>query len=176
MKTRNKVLATVIAGLISSASMAAVDGTMGATSTGQIDLDLEVLDSVEITALDDVDFGQYGGTDVGGLNAGDAYCVFVNGGDDYNITPTSSNGKFSLVGTLGDEIDYTVKLVDAATGASSAAAVSYNNASATFSGSNARDCGSSDNASVDVSITEAEIRAASTDTYSDTLILLVSPI
>ena len=176
MKTRNKVLATVIAGLISTSAMAAIDGTVGATSEGRIDLDLEVLDSVGITALNDIDFGQYGGTDTGDINAGDAYCVFVNGGDDYNITPTSTNGKFSLVGTLGDEIDYTVKMVDAATGAASATAVSYNVASATFSGSSARDCGSTDNASVDVSITEAEVGAATTDTYSDTLILLVSPI
>lgn len=176
MKTRNKVLATVIAGLFSSAAFAATDGTLGATSSGQIDLDLEILDSVEITALNDIDFGQYGGGDTGDINAGDAYCVFVNGADDYTLTATSANGKFSLVGVLGDEIDYTVKVAGAATGASSAAAVSYNTASATFSGSGSRDCGSADNASVDVSITESELLSASTDTYSDTLILMVSPI
>jgi hypothetical protein len=144
MKTRNKVLATVIAGLFTSAAFAATDGTLGSTSTGQVDLDLEILDSVEISALNDIDFGQYGGGDTGDINAGDAYCVFVNGGDDYNITPTSSNGKFSMVGTLGDEIDYTVKLAGAATGASSASAVNYGSTSSTFSGSNARDCGSAD--------------------------------
>jgi hypothetical protein len=176
MKTRNKVLATVIAGLFSSAALAATDGTMGATSSGQIGIDLEVLDSAEITALNDIDFGQYGGIDTGDINAGDAYCVYRNGGDGYTITPTSANGKFSLVGVLGDEIDYTVKLVGAATGAASASAVAYNTASATFSGSSARDCGATDNASVDVSITESDLRTASTDTYSDTLILLVSPI
>lgn len=176
MKTRNNVLATVIAGLISTATFAATDGTLGSTSTGQVDLDLEILDSVEITALNDIDFGQYGGGDTGDINAGDAYCVFVNGGDDYNITPTSSNGKFALQGTLGDEIDYTVKLAGAATGASSASAVSYGDASGTFSGSNARDCGSTDNSSVDISITESDLLSVSTDTYSDTLILLVSPI
>ena len=176
MNTRNKVLATVIAGLFSTAAFAATDGSMGSTSTGQIQIDLEVLDSVEISSLDDINFGQYGGTDTGNLNAGDAYCVYRNGGDGYTITPTSANGKFSLVGVLGDEIDYTVKLAGAATGAAAASAVSYNAASATFTGSSARDCGSADNSSVDVSISEAEIRAASTDTYSDTLILLVSPI
>lgn len=169
MQTTNKLLATVIAGLISTSAM-------GATSTGQIDLDLQVLDSVEISALDDVDFGTYAGTDVGDINAGDAYCVFVNGGDDYTITPTSSNGSFALDGVLGDSINYTVKLAGAATGAASASAVAYNAASATFSGSSARDCSSADNASVDISIAESDIRAASTDTYSDTLILLVSPI
>ena len=176
MNVRNKILASVIAGLIGTSAYAATDGTMGATSSGQFQLDLEILDSVEITALNDIDFGQYGGTDTGDINAGDAYCVYRNGGDAYTITPTSSNGKFSLQGVLGDEIDYTVKLAGAATGASAAASVGYNVASATFNGSAARDCGAADNASVDVSITEAELRAASTDTYSDTLILLVSPI
>ena len=176
MKTSTKLLATVIAGLISTSAMAATDGTMGATSTGQIDLDLQVLDSVEITALDDVDFGTYGGTDTGDINAGDAYCVFVNGGDNYTITPTSSNGSFAFDGVLGDSINYTVKLAGAATGAASAAAVGYNAASGTFSGSSARDCSSANNASVDISIAESDIRAASTDTYSDTLILTVSPI
>jgi len=55
-------------------------------------------------------------------------------------------------------------------------AVSYRGTSATFPGSNGRDCGASDKASVDVIITEGEIRTASTDTNSDTLILIVSPI
>ncbi|MDG2175696.1 MAG: hypothetical protein P8M72_06155 [Gammaproteobacteria bacterium] len=64
--------------------------------------------------------------------------------------------------TEGDEIDYNVKLVGTASGAAQATAVSCNTASATFSGSGVRDYGSADN--------------ASTDTYSDTLILLVSPI
>lgn len=177
MKTRNKVLATVIAGLLGSSVMAATDGTRGSTSTGNVNLNLEVLDSVEISALNDIDFGQYGGTDTGDINAGDAYCVYVNGGDDYNITPTSANGKFALVGdTTADEINYTVKLAGAATGANAAAAVSYNAASATFGGHAARNCGNADNASVDVSITEADVSAVSTDTYSDTLVLLVSPI
>ena len=105
MKASHKLLATVIAGLLSTSAMAALDGSLDSTSESRIDLDLEVLDSVQITALDDVDFGTYGGTDTGGINAGDAYCVYRNGGDGYTITPTSSNGKFSLVGVLGDEID-----------------------------------------------------------------------
>ena len=176
MNMRKTAIATAFTALISGSVFAATDGTMGATSTGQVDLDLEVLDSVAISSLDNIDFGQYGGSDTGDINAGDSYCVYVNGGDDYNITPTSSNGKFSLVGTLGDEINYTVKLAGAATGASSQSAVSYNTASSTYQGSNAVDCGSTNNASVDVSITESELRKASTDTYSDTLILMVSPI
>ena len=177
MKTRNKVLATVIAGLVSASAFGATaDGSMGSTSTGNVDINLQVLDSVEISALNTIDFGTYGGTDTGNVNDGDDFCVYRNGGDGYTITVSSSNGKFSLVGGLGDEIDYTVKLAGTAGGAAAAAAVAYNSTTATFTGSSARDCGSSDNASVDVSITEADIRTASTDTYADTLILLVNPI
>ncbi|MEX2468204.1 MAG: hypothetical protein WD396_00475 [Pseudohongiellaceae bacterium] len=177
MQTRNLLSAFVLTSLLSPLALAADDGDLGATSTGEINVDLEVTDSVEISALNDIDFGTYGGGDTGNINAGDGFCVYVNGGDGYTITPTSSNGSFSLSGSsFGDEIDYAVKLVGAATGADAADAVSYNSASETFQGNVARDCGSADNAALDVSIEEDEIRAAATDTYSDTLILLVNPI
>lgn len=169
--------AALLSATISTALLAATDGDLGATSTGQIDLDLEVTDSVEISALNDLDFGSYGGSDTGGINTGDAFCVYVNGGDDYNITPTSSNGSFVMIGdTDADEIEYSVKFIGAATGAAAAAATAYNTPSATFQGSVYRNCNSINNASLDVSIAEQEIRDATTDTYQDTLILLVNPI
>lgn len=182
MFKRNNVIkliaATSLFGLFASTGMAqTLDGSLGATSTGQIDLDLEVTDSVEITSLGSIDLGSYGGGDTGGINSGDSFCVYVNGGDGYTITPTSSNGEFALLGDAGgDEIEYSVKLVGAATGADSASALSYNGATGTFTGSRLRDCGGGDNASVDISIAEQEIRDASTDTYADTLILLVNPV
>lgn len=158
-------------------AFAATDGDLGSTSTGDLDLDLEVLDSVEITQLTDIDFGQYGGGDTGAINQGDGFCVYVNGGDDYSITPTSANGSFVLTGTgFGDEIEYSVRFVGASTGAAEATATSYNTASGTFKGSVKRDCDGTDNASLDVRIGEQEIRDATTDAYSDTLILLVNPI
>jgi spore coat protein U-like protein len=169
--------------LVSSLAAAQTqDGSLGATSTGQIQIDLEILDSVEITSLDTIDFGQYGGASTGDVNQGDSFCVYVNGGDDYTITPTSSNGAdsdgdFVLIGDNdGDEIKYTVRFVGAATGASSASNTTYNTASSTFQGSVRRDCNSSDNASLDINIAEQEMRDATTDTYTDTLILLVNPV
>lgn len=154
------------------------DGALGATSTGNIDLDLQVLDSVKITDMDGIDFSTYGAGDTGDINQGDAFCVYRNGGDGYTITPTSTNGAFALSGTNSntDVIDYSVRLVGANTGAAAAAVVGYNAASATFNGSVFTDCGSVNNASIDVKIAEQEIRDATTDTYSDTLVLLVNPI
>lgn len=177
MHIRKIVSVVALASITVPMAFAATDGNLGSTSQGQLDLDLQVLDSVEITSLTDIDFGQYGGGDTGGINSGDAFCVYVNGGDQYTITPTSTNGSFVLVGdTDSDEIEYTVKLIDAATGAAAASAVAYNTASASFTGSNYRDCQSINNASLDISIAEQEIRDATTDTYADTLILLVNPI
>lgn len=153
------------------------DGSLGSTSTGQIDLDLRVNDSVEITSLNSIDLGSYGGGDTGGINSGDSFCVYVNGADDFTITPTSTNGQFALKGdTDGDEIEYTVKFANASAGADSGNAIAFNASTATFFGSQLRDCGGKDNASIDVSIKEQEIRDATTDTYQDTLILLVNPV
>ena len=170
--------------LLAPLAAAQTQGSLGATSTGQIDLDLEVTDSVEINRLANIDFGSYGGTSTGDLGASEAYCVYVNGGDDYAITPTSTNGaatddsdKFHLLGDNGaDQIMYTIKFVGAATGASSASVTTYNTASATFQGSTSRTCNNADNAQLHIDIVESELREASTDTYQDTLILLVNPV
>ena len=153
------------------------DGVLDSASTGKADITLEVLDSVQITALNSIDFGNYGGTDSGGLNLGDAFCVYVNGGDQYTITPTSANAGFKLLGsTFGDEIEYTVRFNGAATGANAAAAIPYSVASSSFVGSSFLNCNAMDNASIDLSISEQSLQEASTDTYADTLILLVNPI
>jgi len=174
-----------LAGLVSTPAAFAqlTQGSLGATSQGQLDLDLQVLDSVEINRLGDIDFGTYGGTNTGDIGASEAYCVYVNGGDDYKITPTSNNGaatddtdKFHLLGdTDADEIMYTVKFVGAANGAAAANTTTYNTASATFQGSKLRTCNNTDNAQLHIDIAEQEIRDATTDTYQDTLILLVNP-
>ena len=61
--------------LLAPLAAAQTQGSLGATSTGQIDLDLEVTDSVEINRLANIDFGSYGGTSTGDLGASEAYCV-----------------------------------------------------------------------------------------------------
>jgi hypothetical protein len=167
-----------------SALSQTTDGVLDDTSTGQVDINLQVLDSVEITGLNDISFGTYGGSDTGPRGISEGYCVYVNGAGDYDITASSTNGpatndatQFHLVGgTLLDEIMYTVKFVGAASGASSASVTNYADKSATFAGSSRRDCSGSDNAQLHIDITEQELRDASTDTYQDTLILLVSPV
>lgn len=188
MKT-HKFVISIFAGLIfmPSAFAQLSQGTLGSTSQGQLDLDLQVLDSVEISRLNDIDFGTYGGGQTGPLQRTESFCVYVNGADAYKITPSSTQGaasedssKFMLVGdTDGDEIMYSVKFAGAATGAASASAVDYGTQTASFLGSQYRNCGASapgDNAELAIDIPEQEIRDATTDTYQDTLILLVNPV
>jgi len=180
------MLAIVLASLVAAPAAFGQlrQGDLGLTSEGQIDLDLQVLDSVEINRLANIDFGTYGGTQTGDIGAAEAYCVYVNGGDDYTITPTSSNGeadddddKFHLLGdTDSDQIMYTVKFIGAADGASDASVTNYGEASASFKGSVKRDCDNTDNGQLYIDIAEQEIRDATTDTYQDTLILLVNPV
>ena len=156
---------------------ATADGSLGATSTGNVDINLEVLDSVQITDLKTIDFGTYGGADTGARNLGDDYCVYVNGGDSYTITPTSSNLAFELAGaSFGGTIPYDVKIVGTQTGAAGGTSATYNTATGSFTGSSSLTCSGTNNASLDVSIAEQDIRDAATDTYADTLILVVSPI
>ena len=177
MKKTLLASAFLLTAVIAPSSFAATaDGALGATSTGNVDINLEVLDSVQISALDTIDFGTYGGIDTGARNIEEGYCVYVNGADNYTITPTSSNGAFELDGLLGDTIPYDVKIAGTSTGAATAASVAYNTASAAFAGNSSLTCGGGNNASLDVSIAEQDIRDATTDTYADTLILLVSPI
>lgn len=168
---------TLLGSLPAVAFSQTLDGTLGSTSTGQIGVELQVNDSVEITSLNTINFGAYGGGDTGDINREEGFCVYVNGADEFTITPTSTNKKFVLLGAKGaDEIEYTVKFANAAVGASTGNAVSYNAGTATFKGSQLRDCGGKNNTSIDVSIKEQEIRDATTDSYSDTLILLVNPV
>lgn len=188
MKVRN-IAISIFAGLVlmPSAFAQVTQGSLGSTSQGQIDLDFQVLDSVEINRLNDIDFGTYGGTQTGAVQRSEAYCVYVNGADAYKITPTSTQGaatddsnKFMLVGdTDGDEIMYTVKFAGTATGATTSEVVNYGTQTASFNGSQYRTCGAAapaDNAQLAIDIPEQEIRDATTDTYQDTLILLVNPV
>jgi len=168
-------LTLVVAGY--SGGLQAQDGELGVASTGKVGIALEVNDSVKISALDSLDFGTYGGSDSGNLSLSDDFCVYVNGGDQYTITPISANAAFKLVGsTFGDEIEYTVHFKGAPTGAEAAPATAYSSPTTNFPGSVSLNCDTATNASLGLSIAEQAMRDASTDTYSDTLILVVNPI
>ena len=183
MTTRNKLTLAIMmsAGLtISPVAFSAGQGSLDSTSTGSSDIQITIDDSVKITDMDDITFPNYGGSDTGAINQGDAFCVYKNGGDGYNITATNPNGtEFALIGADdGDVLQYTLALSES-DDASGASAVAYGAVTAFASGSVYVDCqdeGDGTNTAFDIRIAEQELRDSSTQTYTGTLQLLLQPI
>jgi hypothetical protein len=171
--------ATFFAIVLSSAAFGAGQGSLNSTSTGSSDLSLTINDSVMITGLNDVTFPAYGAANTGDIAQGDAFCVYRNGQNGYNITATNPNGsEFSITSAAtGDTVQYTLAL-DESADASSANTVAYDTAISFTSGSDEVDCGdetSSVNTAFEIRIAEQEIRDATSGTYIGTLQLVLAP-
>jgi len=115
MKLKNSIVlpgAALLGLAMSSAAFSAGQGSLNSTSTGSSDLSLTINDSVMITGMSDVTFSAYGASNVGDINIGDAFCVYRNGQDGYNITATNPNGsEFSITSSAtGDTVQYTLAL------------------------------------------------------------------
>ena len=172
---RSIALASALAGAATGA-LAANDGSLGTSSTGDLAVTLSIADRVQITGLEDITLGTYGGS--GGLTGDATFCVYRNGTGVYDLVATSANeqaGAFKASdGT--DEIVYAVK-VDEDTDPSDGFDVSSGTAKTGLTGDDAAtDCGGNDNASLRVSFAEADLQAAPTSNgYADTITLLVTP-
>jgi len=153
----------------------AVAGTLGATSTDNSVVSLEIVDRVQITNVDDIVLGAYGGTGV--LSGSTQYCVFRNGGDDYKVTLTTDTGSFKVSSIIsGDNINFTAK-IDSDADASDGVAVVYNIATAAMAGAATTNCGAADNGAIEVSFAQADLLAASSAAdYTATMTILVEPI
>lgn len=172
MKKTLIAAAIAAAGLAASNStLAATQGTVGATSEGDLDIFLVIPDLIRINQLADIDFGTYTGDGVDLSDTSDA-CVRTNGAATYEVTATSNAGSFDL------------QPADAGTTTTIAYAVEWGGNALTYNASLAAqaaddtslggDCtGAADK--ISVSITGADMDAAQADSYSDTLVLTVSP-
>ena len=78
-----------VATFAASNAFAATQGTLGATSTGSLNITLTIDALVQISALDDIPLGNYtGGANMTGA---DDLCVYSNTGG-YEITATGDDG------------------------------------------------------------------------------------
>jgi hypothetical protein len=180
-ETMNKLSKIAIGIALSSAmfagqTMAAQQGTLGATSTGKSTVTLEIADMVKITGVDDIGLGAFDG--INDLSGGTAFCVYRSGGNGYRMT-VSAEGKTALEvesASTTDTIGFTAK-VDNDSDASNGTAIVHNGTSGTYSGSSALDCGASDNASLAVNFAAADLLSASAAAdYTATVVILVEPI
>ncbi|MEM9620093.1 MAG: hypothetical protein AAF993_00495 [Pseudomonadota bacterium] len=158
---------------MTSGAYAAVDGTLGATSTGSFDISLTVNGAVKISNLSDMTLPPFSGSDVSNTQTA---CVYSNStGGNYNVTATATGASFDLNGT-GGSILYNVEYDDGSAGGfvglTHGNAAAMTNASATDD-----DCGGSgSNATVRVSVDAADAAAVPQGSYTSTLTLLVAPI
>ena len=171
---RSIAVASALAGAATGA-LAANDGTLGSSSSGDLGVTLAVADRVQITGLEDIALGTYSGS--GPLTGSATFCVYRNGTGLYDLVATSANelagGFVATDGT--NDIGYGVK-VDADTDASDGVVVASGTAETGLAGhASATDCGGSENASLEVSFLEADLQAAPTGAYADTITLLVTP-
>ena len=176
-----RLLATALVGipalLFSASAFASTPGTLGATSTGTVEISATIPGRVQISGLSDIAFGE---VDISNSasNAQDV-CVWSNtSGRGYNITATGSGAGNAF--TLSDgtnELAYAVEWADSS-GASSGSALNSGSALAGLSSTAANptcSSGPGESASLIVNMTQAELQAAVAGSYTGTLTLVVAP-
>ncbi len=149
---------------------AANQGSLGATSTGDIDINLIVPNLAQISRLNDVGTTWSGGNVV--LN--ESFCVFSTT-RLYTIQADSTNGTGTTfrLHDSGNYIPYEVDWTD--TGGTPANMDHGTPLASQATTATAVDCGAADNTTLTINITGTDIAAVPAATYTDTLTLLVTP-
>lgn len=156
---------------VSSTAFSANDGTLGATSQGDFEIIVALQDLVQISRLDDLNFGTYAGT--GALNGAENFCVYRNGTGAYQATLTGDGTSNAFtIASGGNTMPYTVTYDD---GSGAVAATTGTVITGQSGSSTSIDCGSSDNTTVNISIAESVLQASPTGTYQGTLTILIGP-
>jgi len=166
-KAAKGLVAGGVAVMIAANGFAANDGVVGPTSTGDLNIELTILDEVRISNLSDIVLGTFAGADLSG-NSG--ACVFRSGTGNYEITADGSGagGAFELSdGT--NSVPYTVTYDDgtgAAALTSGSALTPASDTCATIAG---------DNGSIDVNVLATDMASLPAGAYNGLLTLTVAP-
>ncbi len=168
---KNFNIAVLASALVASGSlMAADDGDLGTSSTGESIVTIIKENAVQITDVGDLDLGSHP-TLTAAESANDDVCIF-NSTATYSITVSSSNGGFRLLNGAA-EIPYAV-----AWSANGGAAVTLTDGDALggLAGDrNSLDCNGGTNANFSATVAAADFNAVGPGNYTDTLTLLVRP-
>jgi len=171
-RTAKGLVAGGVAVMIAANSFAANDGIVGATSTGDLDITLTILDEVRISNLTDITLGTFAGVDLSGNSPA---CVFRSGTGNYEITADGSGagGAFELSDGTND-VAYTVTYDDG-TGA-----VALTSGTA-LTGQTGGDPGSDtcantgDNGDISVNVLATDMAPLPAGAYAGLLTLTVAP-
>mgnify|MGYP003634057725 CR=1 FL=1 len=181
MKNILKTTALITGMIASGTLMAATDGTLGATSTGTLDISVDVEDLVRISGLSDI-LLTFDATGTGDVVGSSTACVYRNGAGTYSVNATGDGAASAFTiqnaAPTPTVIGYTVGWDDAVTG-TAIAAVSSGTALTGQTGANtvSDDCsaGGGANAFVEVTVPRTSLVAAPAGTYNGTLTLEVAP-
>ncbi len=172
MKQVARSLILIVFGSATTSLFAATDGTLGATSQGDFDINLSVGDLIQISRLDDVTLTYTPGSNA--TNSED-FCVYTNAASGtYNVTATSANAAAGVF-RLASGANFIPYALDYETVTLTSGVNSNNGGAGYAANTTSNNCGASDNATVDITVTEADILTQPSGNYSDTVTLLVSP-
>lgn len=176
-----KLLAmAVAAGMgMTGAAWAATDGTVGATSSGTVDVLLVIPSLIQVVVEGDVDLGTFDPTAAADETGAIGACVRTNGATTYDITATSANdnaGVFRMSDGGTNFIEYTfnwdgVTLTSGTLNDNGGTGFARDNVGPGFS-----TCTAAGNNKIDVVVPEANMLGAEAGSYQDTVTLLVAPI
>ena len=167
--------------------MGASDGTLGATSTGVINISLTLNTVVQITNVKDVNLTYVSGTNSGDLEYVSDLCIYTNNPSGrYRITMISQNA----LGTKGRVINTDTGLsplsyeatwfTNAQATGSSVHTLQSGVPTATLTGahttSNNCDNGANNTASIKFKFLESDLLATPGGNYNDVITIVVSPI
>lgn len=173
-KAAKGLVAGGVAVMIAANGFAATQGTVGATSTGDLDISLTILDEVRISNLADITLGTFLGADLAGTSPA---CVFRSGTGNYEITASGDGGATGDQFALADganSVDYTVTYDD---GTGPAALTSGTVLTGQTGGDPASDtcAGTGDNGTIAVNVLAADMSGLPAGAYTGTLTLTVAP-
>lgn len=163
-----KLSVLVSAFLISGSAVAATQGALDTSSTGTSDVTIIKDNAVQISNVNDLDFGQQAAL-AASATMSDDVCVFSSTGN-YSVTVSSAGDGFELLGTGADAgaITYSVQW--------SGVAISHDTAQTGLTAdATSLTCNGATNASFSVTVDSTSFNSAKPDTYSDTLTLMVEP-
>lgn len=163
-----------IAAAMASTAFAATDGVAGFTSTGTLDISIQVDDEVQISNLADIVLGTFGGTDASGTSAA---CIYRNSAPSYQITGTGNGTANAFTLTDGTStVPYSVSFSDEASGASAASLTSGVALTAQTGADVSPTCATAgDNAQIAVTVAAADAATLPAGSYAGTLTLVVAP-
>lgn len=168
---------TVASVLPVTTALAAEDGEIGETSTGELDVTLDIEPLVRISNLDDLEFTIEGDWDGGDVSLSDEICVWSNTGK-YLLTVEGDNGdgeEFFVENGDGDLVEYTATWH--APGDGIAPVLNGDERGGYDADDEDIDCGDGEQmATFEVTFAGSELQSAASGSYTDTLTLLVRPI